>query len=213
MSIALVVGVGLLGWALLGPRRQTLQNVTPYVPPLATPKQRAEALLAPLVQAMSQPRSPQDVTLEVIEDASINAANIGPGHYQVTTGLLNTASDAQLLGVLAHEVAHDDLHHVMKRTTVYEGLNTGIEILDLISHETTRYTPILGQLIGFAYTRSEEYDADAHGVAILRRANYDGKAIMIETMTWLMQNANTGGGFFSSHPATADRIDRLRVMA
>jgi len=37
--------------------------------------------------------------------------------------------------------------------------------------------------------------------------------MMVETLTWLQQTSGgSGGGFFSSHPATGDRVQRLRNM-
>ena len=77
---------------------------------------------------------------------------------------------------------------------------------------SSQFTPIAGQLLGFTYTRSEEYDADLHGVTLLNRSGRLGKQDMIATMTWLLQNVSTEGGFFSSHPATSERIDALRKL-
>jgi predicted Zn-dependent protease len=51
---------------------------------------------------------------------------------------------------------------------------------------------------------------DAHGVDILKRAGYPAST-MLNTLTWLGQTEGTdGGGFFATHPATADRIEALR---
>jgi len=60
-----------------------------------------------------------------------------------------------------------------------------------------------------AYSRSEEYATDKHGVELLRRINRP-KEVMVNTLKWLMQTAGAGsGGFFSTHPATDDRIEAL----
>jgi len=58
--------------------------------------------------------------------------------------------------------------------------------------------------------RNEEYAADRHGVDILKRAQYPATT-MIDTLTWLIQTEGaSSGGFFATHPATADRIEALR---
>ena len=50
----------------------------------------------------------------------------------------------------------------------------------------------------------------AKGVDILKRAGYPAQ-MMLNTLTWLAQTEGTdGGGFFATHPATADRIEALR---
>jgi len=83
-------------------------------------------------------------------------------------------------------------------------------ILDQIIPGSGALTPIAGGLIARAYSRNEEYAADRHGVDILTRAGYPA-ATMLNTLTWLGQTEGTdGGGFFATHPATADRIEALR---
>ncbi len=52
--------------------------------------------------------------MRVIDDPNINAANAGGGEFQVTTGLLQKANDGHLRGVLAHEIAHDNLGHNLR---------------------------------------------------------------------------------------------------
>jgi len=115
----------------------------------------------------------------LLDDPQINAANAGSGEFYVTTGLLEKASDDQLRGVLAHEVAHDDLGHVAQAQTLGTGMNIGIFILDQIIPGSGQITPLVADLgVMRPFSRKEEYEADSHGVVILKRANYDGKQVM-----------------------------------
>ena len=172
--------------------------------------QRLGRLMAPLVRAMDHPRPLNQVKIGITDDSHINAASGGGGAFYVTTGLLQKATDRQLVGVLAHELAHDDLGHVAKAQVLGVGLNIGMVILDQLIPGSGALTPIAGNLVARAYSRNEEYAADRHGVDILKRAGYPA-ATMIETLTWLMQiEGADGGGFFASHPATSDRIQALR---
>jgi predicted Zn-dependent protease len=172
--------------------------------------QRLQRLMAPLVRAMDHPRPLNQVKIGITDDSHINAASGGGGAFYVTTGLLQKANDRQLVGVLAHELAHDDLGHVAKAQVLGVGLNIGMVILDQLIPGSGALTPIAGNLVARAYSRNEEYAADRHGVDILKRAGYPA-AVMIETLTWLMQvEGADSGGFFASHPATADRIQALR---
>jgi predicted Zn-dependent protease len=172
--------------------------------------QRLQRLMAPLVRAMNHPRPLDQVKLGITDDSHINAASGGGGAFFVTTGLLQKATDAQLVGVLAHELAHDDLGHVAKAQVLGVGLSLGMVILDKIIPGSGALTPIAGNLVARAYSRKEEYAADRHGVDILTRAGYPAHT-MIDTLTWLMQiEGGNGGGFFATHPATADRIQALR---
>jgi len=76
--------------------------------------QRLQRVMAPLVRAMDHPRPLDKVKVAIMDDPHINAASAGGGEFYVTTGLLQKADDLRLAGVLAHELAHDDLGHVAK---------------------------------------------------------------------------------------------------
>jgi predicted Zn-dependent protease len=172
--------------------------------------QRLQRVMTPLVRATDHPRPLDQVKVRIVDDPHINAASAGGGEFYVTTGLLQKANDSQLAGVLAHELAHDDLGHVAKAQALGAGLSIGMIILDQIIPGSGALTPIAGSLIARAYSRNEEYAADSHGVGILKRAGYPA-ATMMNTLTWLTQIEGTdSGGFFATHPATADRIEALR---
>jgi Zn-dependent protease with chaperone function len=188
-------------------------------PPTASQKtvdpaqvERLKRAMLPLLQAMDKPKPSSQVKVGIIDDPSINAANAGNGEFYVTTGLLQKANDDQLLAIMAHEVAHDDLGHVAKAQALGTGLGIGAVILDQIIPGAGRVAPIAGALIQRKYSRNEEYEADRHGVELLKRVGRN-KDVMINTLTWLMNTeGDGGGGFFSTHPETGDRIEVLRRL-
>jgi Zn-dependent protease with chaperone function len=174
---------------------------------------RIKKTMIPLLQVMNTPRSPSQVKVGIVDDPSINAANAGNGEFYVTTGLLGQASDDQLLAVMAHEVAHEDLGHVAKAQALGTGLSIGAVILDQLIPGVGQVAPVAGALIQNKYSRSEEYAADRHGVELLQRLGRN-KDVMINTLAWLQstEGGSGGGGFFSTHPATGDRIEVLRKL-
>ena len=179
----------------------------------ATQVARLERLMVPLLRVMDHPISSRQVQIDVIDEPEINAGSAGSGQFVVTTGLLRQANDVHLESILAHEIAHDDLGHVAKAQALGAGLNIASVLLDQFFPGSGQITPIAGNLAIRAYGRNEEYAADTHGVVLLRRIHPNGKERMVDTMTWLQQTAgNSGGGFFATHPATDDRIDRIRNM-
>jgi predicted Zn-dependent protease len=168
--------------------------------------------MAPLVAAMDHPRPPNQVKVGIMDDSHVNAASAGGGEFYVTSGLLQKASDEHLRGVLAHELAHDDLGHVAKAQALGAGLGIGMIILDQIFPGSGRITPIAGALVTSSYSRTEEYAADRHGVDILMRAGFS-KTVMINTLTWLLQSEGaSGGGMLATHPGTQERIDALKKL-
>jgi predicted Zn-dependent protease len=176
--------------------------------------ERLQQVMMPLIKNMNHPLQLNKVRVTLLDDPQINAANAGGGDFYVTTGLLEKASDDQLRGVLAHEVAHADLGHVAKAQAIGTGMNIGILILDQIIPGSGYLTPLVADLgVMRPFSRQEEYEADAHGVQILQRAGYNGKQIMGNTLTWLLQTAGPSGGFFENHPGTNDRIQRIHDLS
>lgn len=174
--------------------------------------QRLRRVMTPLIKAMENPPPLNQIKVGILDEGSINAASAGNGEFYVTRGLLERANDRQLAGVLAHELAHDDLNHVAKAQILGTGLSVGMIILDQIFPGSGAITPIAGRLVMNKYTQSEEYAADRRGMEILQRAGRPA-SIMADTLSWLMQTeGGSSGGFFSTHPATGDRIEALRKL-
>jgi Zn-dependent protease with chaperone function len=173
---------------------------------------RLQRIMVPLIRVMDQPMPLDQVKVGIMDDPQINAANAGGAQFFVTTGLLHKANDDRLRAVLAHELSHQDLSHVAKAQVLAAGLGIGSAILEQIFPGTGAITPLAGRLVTSQYGRGEEYAADAHGVVLLRRAGYS-KDVMIDALTWLMQvSGPSSGGFFATHPGTAERIEAVRKM-
>jgi Zn-dependent protease with chaperone function len=172
--------------------------------------QRLQRVMTPLIKGMDRPLPLNQVKVGIVDDEHINAASAGNGEFYVTRGLLEKANDQQLAGVLAHELAHDDLRHVAKAQVVGTGLAIGMIILDQVVPGSGAIASIPGKLLMNRYTQGEEYAADRHGAAILQKAGMPAD-VMADTLAWLMRTeGGSSGGFFATHPATADRIEALR---
>ena len=175
--------------------------------------ERIKRIMVTLIRNMNNPLPLNEVKLAVIDDPSINAANAGKGQFYMTIGLLQRANDEQLLGVMAHEVAHEDLGHVAKARVLGTGLNIGVLILGQIIPGSGLIAPTVAKLaVQQPFSRQEEYQADEHAVDILNRAGYNGKQIVAGILTWLLQTSGPSGGFLTDHPGTEERIKRIQQL-
>jgi len=173
---------------------------------------RLRQVMLPLLQAMDHPCRTDQVRIGIINQNEINAANAGSCEFYVTMGLLRRANDDQLRGVLAHEIAHQDLGHVAKAQVLGAGLNIGAAVLQQLFPAAGVLAPIAGELVARGYGRTEEYAADRHGVDILRRAGYS-KETMLDALTWVRSVAGSGGGgFLSTYPGIYDRITTIERL-
>ena len=174
--------------------------------------ERLRGVMLPLIRAMDHPCPLEEVRISVVDQSEINAGNAGGCQFLMTAGLLQRANDDQLRGVLAHEIAHQDLGHVARAQVLSTGLSVGVALLERFLPGSGAFTPIAGTLIARGYGRTEEYAADRHGVDILRRAGYPAD-IMVDTLRWLRGvSGGAGGGFLSTHPAIDEKIAALRKL-
>lgn len=188
------------------PPSSSSRRVDPY------DAERLRRVMIPLLRAMDHPCQVDRVRIGLINQNEINAANAGNCEFYVTMGLLHRASDDQLRGVLAHEIAHEDLGHVAKAQVLGAGLNIGAALLQQLFPAAGVLAPVAGELVARGYGRTEEFAADRHGVEILRRAGYT-KETMVDALTWVRRvGGSGGGGFLSTHPGLDDRIATIERM-
>lgn len=114
-----------------------------------------------------------DITFHIIEKDVVNAFALPDGNLIVYSGLiLETDNPAEFSGVLAHEIAHLELDHVMKKLVKEVGLSVLISIStggseSVILQETAKI------LSSTAFDRSLEKDADVKAVEYLINSNID----------------------------------------
>jgi Zn-dependent protease with chaperone function len=174
--------------------------------------ERLRRVMIPLLQAMDHPCRVDQVRVGIINQNEINAANAGNCEFYITMGLLRRANEDQLRGVLAHEIAHEDLGHVAKAQALGAGLNILSAGLQQLFPAAGVLAPIAGELVARGYGRTEEYAADRHGVDILHRVGYS-KDTLLGALTWIRRVAgNGGGGFLSTHPGLDERIATIERM-
>jgi predicted Zn-dependent protease len=174
--------------------------------------ERIKSVILPLLQATDRRIAAEGVRLTIVDEAAINAASAGHGRFYVTTGLLSQATDEQLRGVLAHEIAHEDLGHPSKAQILGAGVGFGAVLFEKVFPGSGAIAPIAGTVVTSHYTRPMELAADRHAIKLLQRAGYS-KTTMVNTLAWLMQrNGDTGGGMFATHPATSERIQALQAV-
>ncbi len=148
-------------------------------------------------------------TYQIVEDKSVNAFATMGGFVYVTTGLMKTAdNEAQLASVLGHETGHIVHRHLvnqLKEEATLQGIATlaGADRNALINLGTTL-------ALTRPHSRNAEYEADASGIAMMGRAGYAESAAPA-FMSKLL-NQPSPPTFLSTHPATADRVARLKQM-
>lgn len=148
-------------------------------------------------------------TFQVVDQNSINAFATMGGYVYVHRGLLAAAdNEAQVAGVIGHEIGHIAGKHAlrqMRQTAIQQGL--------LAAGGLDRSTAInLGVQVALRLpnSRRDEYEADERGLRTMSRAGY-AQSEMVAFMRKLL-NASSPPTFLANHPATSDRIVRLQQL-
>ncbi|MBD2039619.1 M48 family metallopeptidase [Microcoleus sp. FACHB-672] len=143
----------------------------------------------------------------VVKDKELNAFALPGGKVFVNAGvILNTNSEAELAGLLTHELAHAILSHGFQRVT--EGT---------LLANITQFIPLGGpltDLLMLDYSRDQERQADILGTRLLVAAGYasDGLYNLMVTLKEEKGDDSDFLSFLSTHPGTKERINYLATL-
>ena len=154
-------------------------------------------------------------TIKIIDSDEINAMALPGGFFYVNSGLiLNADEEAELAGVMAHEIAHVCAHHIARQMTRSNYAQIGSIPLIFIGG-WTGYGIYEGASLGIPMTflkfsREFEAQADYLGVQYMYRSGYDPQAfITFFEKVQALEKRKPGlvSKAFSDHPQTPDRIE------
>jgi predicted Zn-dependent protease len=154
-------------------------------------------------------------TIKVIDSEEVNAFALPGGFFFVNSGLiLKAESEAELAGVMAHEIAHVAARHGTRQATRGEIANLATIPLIFMGGSWTTYgiyqaASVLVPIGFLKFSRGMESEADMLGLEYMYKAGYDPTAFVdffekIETLE--KRKPGTMAKVFSTHPMTDDRI-------
>ncbi len=160
---------------------------------------------------------PFPFTFKVIKDDSVNAFAVPGGHIYVHSGLIKAAaSEDELAGVMAHEINHGVARHGTRQMTQQYGYSLVLQLL--LGQNPGQLSQLAASLFGqagsMAYSRGMENQADYLGVETMARAGYNPNGMLtfftkLDSMQ--AQQPSQLVQFFSSHPLTAERVERVKT--
>jgi len=153
----------------------------------------------------------------VLDAPQLNAFATPGGYIFVTGGLVaRMHSEAELAGVLAHEIVHVLRKHHLKAIQKGAMANVAGNVVALALQD--RNSALRNQLVSFGtelYVRgldkSDELEADRLGVVIAARGGYDpwGLPVVLQTLQAINPEDSAVALMFKTHPAPTERLDAL----
>ena len=187
------------------------------------------AVLAHL-QALGKPlferrqRTQIEYRIRVVKSTHVNAFSGAGGYIYFTTAFLRRfTSEGEWVMALGHEMAHIELKHAVHKVQYeYQGQR--------MIGEVARVGQVAYAILSAPYSKEQEFEADAAGYDMCRKVGWSSDKLLLllqnlivlerEQLTHSTASPEPASGFerrlgdyFSSHPHTEDRLERLRARA
>jgi len=156
-------------------------------------------------------------SFKVVDDVVVNAFALPGGPIYVTRGILaHFNSEAELAGVLGHEIGHVTARHSAEQISRAQAAQLGLGIGYIFLPEIAAYGDVFGAGLGLLFlkfSRDDERQADDLGFRYMRRSGYDATE-MVGIFEMLGRISATAGGsglpaWLSTHPDPGQRRERM----
>ncbi len=183
--------------------QQILQQLKPH------PSREINAYVSSIGQRLGRTSARPNLkyTFQVIQDDSINAFATMGGYVYVNSGLMKMAdNEAQLAGVIGHEIGHITGRHGIEQMK-QRMIASGVSSLAGVDQDTLAQVGV-ELALRRPRSRADEYDADKRGLDNLIKAKYAPSAM--PAFMSKLSSASNPPTFLSTHPSPPDRVANLQ---
>ena len=159
-------------------------------------------------------------TFRIIDDPTVNAFALPGGFVYVTRGMLaHLESEAQLAGILGHEIGHVTARHSVNQLSRQQLASLGLGLGMVLVPELRQFDQIAGlgmQLLFLKFGRDDERQSDELGVEYMTQLGYD-PAELADVFGLLARKSQDEGGalpaWASTHPQPGERQSTILALA
>lgn len=157
----------------------------------------------------------------VVDEPAVNAFAVPGGFIYLTRGILPfLRSEAELAGVLGHEIGHVDARHSAEAYSRQLGAGLGLAIAGVFAPSTQPFQGLAGSGLGvlfLKYGRDAELESDRLGVGYTASQGWDPRGVpgLLSTLARLdAANGSRRGvpNWALTHPPAADRVERVQEV-
>lgn len=181
------------------------------------PDKRVQRYVSDIGHRLSRHAGRDDLpwSFEVLDNKEMNAFALPGGPVYITYGMLSRLqNEAQLAGIIAHEVAHVAKRHSAEQIEKAQVAQGGAALAGVISgsDSVTNITGLVTQLGMMKFGRDDEEEADLVGLDYMVKEGYDPRG-MVQAMQIIKKSSGSRGGmpeFLSTHPDPGNRVEYLQ---
>jgi predicted Zn-dependent protease len=172
-----------------------------------------------LARASERPNLPWHFA--VVDEPAINAFALPGGYIYLTRGIMPFLdNEAELAGVLGHEIGHVTARHSAQQYTKATTAGIGVTLLSIFVPEARPFQNMTETALGVLFLkhgRDDEIQADQLGVKYTSSTGWNpaGVAGMLRTLARLDEANGSRKGvpnWLSTHPAPADRVEKVQTL-
>jgi predicted Zn-dependent protease len=161
-----------------------------------------------------------DWHFQVLDDTTVNAFAVPGGYIYVTRGILaQLDSEAELAGVLGHEIGHVTARHSVNQLSKAQIWTASLGVGMILSPELAQFGQLAQQALGIMFmkfSRDDEKQSDDLGLRYMERAGYD-PHVMPEVFEMLRRVSESGEAgrvpaWASTHPDPERRFERTQAQ-
>jgi predicted Zn-dependent protease len=186
------------------------------------PDEQVQAYVAGLGQrlAKASERPSLPWSFKVVDDATVNAFALPGGYIYVTRGIMaHLSSEAELAGVLGHEIGHVTGRHSAAQMSKQQLAMGGLVVGMIVEPELQRFGGVAQQGLGLLFLkfgRDDENEADELGLRYMTREDYAPRAL-IEVFGVLDRASSAAGvgrmpDWLSTHPSPGNRQAHIQEL-
>lgn len=152
----------------------------------------------------------------VLDTDAVNAYAAPGGIIHITRGALALIqNEAELAGVLAHEISHVTEKHTIKAIQKAKGIEAGVDMADKGAVTELFANKAYEMVFENAFDRGDELGADKTGVAMAGKAGYAATALtgFLERLADRNKDVKEPNGLFASHPLIKERTEKIASEA
>jgi len=166
-----------------------------------------------LAQGGTRPNLPW--TFIVLDTDGVNAFAAPGGYVHITRGALALIqNEAELAGVLAHEIVHVTEKHTVRAIQKNDAFKMGAA--ETLSGNSALMQRVVGEtynnIVERGFGRAEENESDENGIALSNKTGYapNGLTSFLTTLKDRNKESKEKRGLFASHPEMQDRLERMK---
>ena len=157
-------------------------------------------------------------SFKLVDDPMVNAFALPGGFIFVTRGIMAALnSEAELAGVLGHEIGHVTARHSASQMSRQQLQQIGLGVGSVLSSDVASVAGGLSAglgLLNLSYSRGDESQSDELGVRYMSRAGYDPNALVgvFETLALAGGGGGSVPGWAATHPDPVNREEDIREI-